>query len=87
MAKRQDLGKSLEEMRQYKEELRDMLPDEEEYKDDIIIKRACEKPAELSIESMIGVCPMIVSYDKLGTPMDESSIFDLLRKKSVIEPH
>jgi len=51
----------LDEMIQYVKELRDMLPEEEEYQHNLIKRRASEKTIEVAIESLIDVSAMIVS--------------------------
>ena len=71
-------------MERYVEELEDMLPEEKEYLKNLVKKRACEKTIELAIESMIDVCAMLVSFQKLGMPTDEDNIFDILVRKKVI---
>ena len=65
-------------MEKYIEELKEILPDEKEYLENMVERRACEKTIELAIESMIDVCSMIVSFQKLGIPSDEDNIFDIL---------
>jgi len=75
----------LDEMMQYIEELKEMLPDEEEYSNDLIKRRACEKTIEVAIESVIDVCAMIVSSDRLGMPSNEDSIIDILVEKNVLD--
>jgi uncharacterized protein YutE (UPF0331/DUF86 family) len=74
----------LDEMIEYIEELKEMLPDEEEYLQDLIRRRACEKTIEVAIESLIDVSAMIVSAGKFGLPASEEGIFDILVGKEVI---
>ena len=45
----------LNEMIKYVEELQSMLPDQEEYQNDLIKRRACEKTVEVAIDSLIDV--------------------------------
>jgi len=52
---------------------------------DLIIRRACEKTVEATIETLIDISAMIVSSEKIGLPKDEESIFDLLNKKKVLD--
>ncbi|MBU4075105.1 MAG: DUF86 domain-containing protein [Euryarchaeota archaeon] len=75
----------LDEMMQYIEELKEMLPDEEEYLHDLKSRRACEKTIEVAIESVIDVCAMIVSSERLGMPSNEESIIDILVEKNVLD--
>lgn len=74
----------LSDMVRYVEELREMLPEEDEYLHDLIRKRACEKTVESAIESLIDIGAMIVSVEQLGLPADEESIFDMLVKKDIL---
>ena len=74
----------LDEMTGYVEELKEMLPDKEEYLQHLISRRACEKTIEVAIESLIDVSAMIVSAEKFGLPASEEGIFDILVGKMVI---
>jgi uncharacterized protein YutE (UPF0331/DUF86 family) len=74
----------LDEMTGYVEELKEMLPDKEEYLQHLIRRRACEKTIEVAIESLIDVSAMIVSAGKFGLPASEEGIFDILVGKMVI---
>ncbi|MDO9518032.1 MAG: DUF86 domain-containing protein [Methanosarcinaceae archaeon] len=68
----------LDEMMGYVGELQGMLPERDEYLQDLISRRACEKTIEVAIESLVNVSAMIVSTEKLGLPTSEESIFDIL---------
>jgi uncharacterized protein YutE (UPF0331/DUF86 family) len=74
----------LDEMIKYVEELKSMLPDQEEYQQDLIKRRACEKTIEVAIESLIDVSAMIVSVQQFGLPENEENIFDMLIEKKVL---
>ena len=74
----------LDEMIQYVKELRDMLPEEEEYQYNLIKRRASEKTIEVAIESLIDVSAMIVSSQKLGLPANEENIFDILIENGIL---
>ncbi len=77
--------KKIDEMDKYLSELEDMLPStEEEYTENIVKKRACEKTIELVIECAIDICAMIVSSKKLGVPEDEEGVLTLLEKNHLI---
>jgi len=71
-------------MIKYVEELQSMLPDQEEYQQDLIRRRACEKTIEVAIESLIDVCAMIVSAQQFGLPENEENIFDMLIEKKIL---
>jgi uncharacterized protein YutE (UPF0331/DUF86 family) len=74
----------LDEMMKYVEELQCMLPDLEEYHQDLIKRRACEKTIEVAIDSLIDVSAMIVSVQQFGLPENEENIFDMLIDKKVL---
>ncbi|NVM03744.1 MAG: DUF86 domain-containing protein [Candidatus Helarchaeota archaeon] len=74
----------LDEMIRYIEELREMLPDKEEYLSNLIKRRACEKTVEIAIESLIDVSAMLISAKKMGLPTSEENIFDILIEKKVL---
>lgn len=74
----------LDEMIRYVEELKEMLPEKEEYLQDLIKRRACEKTIEVAIESLIDVSAMIISMQKLGLPTSEENIFDILIEKRIL---
>ena len=74
----------LDEMLKYVEELKSMLPDQDEYQQDLIIRRACEKTIEVAIDSLIDVSAMIVSVQQFGLPENEENIFDMLIEKKVL---
>jgi uncharacterized protein YutE (UPF0331/DUF86 family) len=74
----------LEEMSRYVEELREMLPPQEEYHRDLVRRRACEKTVELAIEAVLDAAAILVSSQRFGLPESEESIVDLLVEKGVI---
>jgi uncharacterized protein YutE (UPF0331/DUF86 family) len=74
----------LDEMVKYVEELKEMLPEEEEYFQNLVERRACEKTIEVAIESLIDVSAMIVSAERFGLPANEESIMDMLVEKNVL---
>jgi len=74
----------LDEMSGYVDELEEMLPEEEEYRRDLIKRRACEKTVELAIESLLDAAAILVSSKRFGLPESEESIIDILVDKKVI---
>lgn len=83
--KRKRILVKLDEMKQYVEDLEMMIPRSfEEYEEDLIIKRACERTVEAAIETVLKVSAMIISSEKMGLPQNEETIFDLLKKQQVI---
>ena len=81
---KQRVMKKLDEMQHYKDELENMLPDEEAYHTNLTLRRACEKTIELMIECVLDVIVMIISSEKLGLPEDEDNLIELLAKKKII---
>lgn len=81
---RERIFTKLDEMIRYVGELQEMLPDEEEYRHDLIKRRACEKTVEVAIESLINVSAMVVSAQKLGLPSNEENIFDILIENGIL---
>jgi len=81
--KKRILGK-LDQMHRYLKELNEMLPSEEEYLRNTPLRRGCEKTTELSIECVIDIISMIVSYCKLGVPRSENDLVDLLIKEKIL---
>lgn len=74
----------LDEMINYIEELKGMLPEKDEYFQDLVKRRACEKTIELAIDSMTDVAAMIVSAQKLDLPTSEENIFDILIEYKIL---
>ncbi len=81
---RERIFAKLDEMTGYVEELKEMLPEEEEYLQNLIKRRACEKTIEVAIESLIDVAAIIVSAERFGLPANEESIMDMLVEKNVL---
>jgi uncharacterized protein YutE (UPF0331/DUF86 family) len=74
----------LDEMIRYVEELKKMLPNREEYFNDLIRRRACEKTIQIAIDALIDVASMVVSFENFGLPTNEGNIFDILAKKEIL---
>ena len=55
-----------------------------EYKDSIENKRACERLLQISIETVIDICNILISNLKLGLPSDEGDMFKKLERKNII---
>lgn len=85
--KKQDKEKvlmKLEEMLMYIGELEEILPDEEEYYNNLVKRRACEKTIELAIEALISTATIIVSSQRFGIPTSEENIIDILVRHDVM---
>jgi len=74
-----------DELEGYLEELEKVKPKEyEEYQSSIKDKRACERLLQISIETVIDICNILVSDLRLGLPSDEEEVFKKLKDKKVI---
>lgn len=77
----------IDEMNSYLEELENIKPlSFEEYKNSIEKKRACERLLQISIETALDICNIIISDLKLGLPSTEEEIFQKLERKKIISP-
>ena len=75
----------IDELNKYLEELEKIRPlDFEEYRKSIEKKRSCERLLQISVESVIDTCSIIVSNLKLGVPYDEDVLFEKLEQKGII---
>lgn len=75
----------IDELNQYLDELEKIKPqDYKEYENSIEKKRACERLLQISIESIIDICNILISSLKLGLPSDEEDMFKKLEKKKII---
>lgn len=74
----------LDEMSGYVQELKEMLPEEKEYREDTIQRRACDKTIELAIESLMDVISILVSSEKLGLPKSETDLIEILVDQKII---
>lgn len=75
----------IDELDSYLEELDEIKPDNfDEYTNLIEKRRACERLLEISIETVLDVCNIILSELKLGLPNNEDQIFNKLYGKKII---
>ena len=81
---KKEILRKLEEMEGYVLELEGMIPSEEEYLSDLVIRRACEKTVQLAVESVIDVISMLVSYSRIGVPNSEDDLVELLLKNKLM---
>ena len=72
-------------IRKYLDELSTIIPKEYAiYKEDIIIKAACERYFELIIESTIDLATLIIKNERFSFPEDKR-VFNFLYKKKIID--
>lgn len=76
----------LDELEGYLEELRQISPATFEEYQKIEKRRACERLLQISVESVIDVCTLLVSGLRLGLPSEENDIFEKLTRANVISP-
>lgn len=75
----------IDDLNGYLEELEKIKPsDFEEYEKSIEKKRSCERLLQISVESVIDICNILVSSLKLGIPYDEDALFEKLEEKEII---
>jgi len=75
----------IDELNQYIKELEKIRPKTfEEYKNNILIKRACERLLQVSIECIIDIASILVKELKIGLPSEEEDLFDKLEENRII---
>ncbi|MCD6540703.1 DUF86 domain-containing protein [Candidatus Bipolaricaulota bacterium] len=75
----------LDALEGYLEELKSIVPlDFGEYQRNFEKRRACERPLQISIETVIDVCSLLVKDMRLGLPGEEDDLFDKLHRAGVI---
>lgn len=75
----------IDELNVYLEELKEIIPDKLNlYITSSIDKRACERLLQISIETLIDICNILVSELKFGLPSDEEDAFSKLNSKNII---
>ena len=74
-----------EELELYLEELEQIKPNNfKEYESSIEKKRSCERLLQISIESVLDICNILVTKLRIGIPSDEDDLFEKLGNKKVI---
>ena len=68
----------------YLRELREILPESFEDYQRTEKRRACERLLQVSIESVIDICALIVAGFQLGLPAAEDDLFEKLEKAGII---
>ena len=84
MLDRERILAKIDELNGYLQELQQITPPSfEEYKK-IEKRRACERLLQVSIESVIDICAMIVTGLRLGLPAEEDDLFEKLKEAGII---
>jgi uncharacterized protein YutE (UPF0331/DUF86 family) len=79
------LFEKINELENYLRELEEYLPEEEEeYLNNGLIKRACERAFQLASENLIDICNLIISEKGFGIPADSKDCIRKLAENGVI---
>lgn len=74
-----------DELEQSLEELEKIKPNDFEiYQRSIKDKRACERLLQISIETVLDICNILISSLRLGIPSEEEDVFEKLEKNKII---
>jgi len=75
----------IDELEGYLNELEKVIPDNFDlYEKSIKDKRACERILQISVETIIDICNILISNLKLGLPSEEEEIFKKLKQRGII---
>lgn len=75
----------MDELEKYLRELEEYLPEEEEeYLNNSLIKRACERAFQLASENLLDICNLIISEKGFGIPTDSKDCIRKLAENGVI---
>jgi uncharacterized protein YutE (UPF0331/DUF86 family) len=74
----------IDELDSYLKELEKIKPADFEEYSSIEKRRACERLFQISIETVIDICNLLVSQLKLGLPSNEDETFESLASKKII---
>jgi uncharacterized protein YutE (UPF0331/DUF86 family) len=73
------------ELRGYLKKLKEIVPKTfKEYEESEVVRRACERLLQISIECALDICDIIFSGLELGIPAEEEDIIEGIRKEKVI---
>jgi len=75
----------IDELQNYLNELRQIMPKSFSEYQKIEKKRSCERLLQLSVECLIDICKIIVVGLRLGVPSEENDLFKKLFKKEIID--
>jgi uncharacterized protein YutE (UPF0331/DUF86 family) len=77
----------IDELESYQSELEKIMPtDYSIYSSSVEKRRACERLLQISIESVLDICHILVTGLKLGVPSDEDDVFYKMKKEKIIDP-
>jgi uncharacterized protein YutE (UPF0331/DUF86 family) len=76
----------IDELDGYLRELREIMPADFDEFLKIEKRRACERLLQISIESVIDICALVVKGLRLGLPAEENDLFERLAREKIITP-
>jgi uncharacterized protein YutE (UPF0331/DUF86 family)/predicted nucleotidyltransferase len=74
----------LDELDGYLRELRSVTPDRLDDYQRVETKRACERLIQISVETVLDVCALLVTGLRLGIPAEEDDLFEKLSRHRVV---
>jgi uncharacterized protein YutE (UPF0331/DUF86 family) len=75
----------LDELDGYLAELRQIVPESyAHYLESVEKRRACERLLQISVESVIDVCALLVSGLRLGLPAEEDDLIEKLEQAGIV---
>ena len=75
----------MDEMDAYISELSEYVPDDEEsYHDNSMLKRACERAFQLSCETLLDICNLIIAGKGFGLPKNSKNSMEKLADHGII---
>lgn len=84
MLDRERILAKIDELEGYLRELRQIMPSDFKAYQKTPVKRACERLLQISVESVIDICSLLVSGLRLGLPAEEDDLFDKLEEAKTI---
>jgi len=76
----------IDEIEKYLFELEDIVPDKiKDYKNDNVIRAACERYFEKIVESVTDLSFIIILTKKLNIPQDDINAFSILKENEIID--
>lgn len=84
MVDRQRVLSRISELDGYLVEIEQIRPEAREQYEDVVKRRACERLLQISIETVVTICQLLVAGLRLGLPAEENDLFTKLSGKRVI---
>ena len=84
MVDRDRILAKLDQLEEYLQELRQILPESFKEHHKMKKKQACERILQIAIEATIDICHMFVRGLRLGLPFEEDDVFEKLSQVGII---